>query len=183
MRTLVAITGASGAIYGVQFLKRCPGEKFLIMSRWAKEVLRIESGLSERAVAKLAKRVYPDDDLAAPFASGSNPIDTYAIIPCSVTTMSKIALGICDSLITRAAQVALKERRRLIIALRETPISSIALEHALKLSRDGVIIMPVSPPFYKSPKTVEDVVNAFIDKVLGVIGAAPPDGWRAEELE
>jgi 4-hydroxy-3-polyprenylbenzoate decarboxylase len=105
------------------------------------------------------------------------------IIPCSLSTLGKIASGIADTLITRAAQVALKERMRLILAVRETPLSSVALENALKLSREGAVIMPVSPPWYKNPKSMDDVVNGFVDKVLLVMGVPVAGGWRSEELE
>ncbi|NUM77828.1 aromatic acid decarboxylase, partial [candidate division KSB1 bacterium] len=88
-----------------------------------------------------------------------------------------------DTLLTRTAQVALKERFRMVLCIRETPLSSLALEQCLKLSRDGVIIMPISPPLYFLPKTVDEYVRAYVDKVLGVIGVRASRGWRAEELE
>lgn len=183
MRTIVGITGASGAIYGVDFLRRCPDDKFLVVSKWGKRVLHEELGLKVEELSHWAKRTFSDSDLAAPFSSGSNPFDSLVIIPCSVSTLGKIASGISDTLITRIAQVALKERRRLVIALRETPLSSIALENALKLSRDGAIIMPISPPHYIEIKSVSDLVEGFVDKVLKVIGIDSGRGWRYEELE
>jgi flavin prenyltransferase len=97
--------------------------------------------------------------------------------------MAKIANGIADTLITRIAQVALKERRRLVIALRETPLNSIALENALKLSREGVIIMPISPPHYIKADTVKDLIEGFVDKVLNAIGVGAGNGWKHEELD
>lgn len=183
MRVVVGLSGSSGAIYGVAFLRRCPAEKYLIVSEWGREVLRQEMGMEVEELAPLVKRIYPDDDLAAPFASGSNRYDALVLIPCSLSTLGKIASGIADTLITRAAQVALKERMRVILALRETPLSSIALENALKLSREGVVIMPVAPPWYKNPKSMDDVVNGFIDKVLRVMDIPVPGGWRSEELD
>ena len=104
-------------------------------------------------------------------------------MPCSISTLGKIASGIADTLITRAAQVALKERMRLVVGIRETPLSSIALENALKLSREGAVIMPISPPWYKTPDSMDDVVNGFIDKVLPFLGVEVAGGWRAQELE
>ncbi len=183
MRTIVGITGASGVIYGVNFLRKCPDDRFLIVSKWGKRVLHEELGLKVEELSPWAKKTFLDSDLAAPFSSGSNPFDSLVIIPCSVSTLGKIASGIADTLITRVAQVALKERRRLVIALRETPLNSIALENALKLSREGAIIMPISPPHYIEIKSVNDLVEGFVDKVLKVIGIDDGSGWRHEELE
>ncbi|MEK6572277.1 MAG: UbiX family flavin prenyltransferase [Bacteroidota bacterium] len=183
MRVVIGMTGSSGAIYGVEFLKRCEAEKFLIMSKWGKAVLKDETGLTEEDLKPFAKKTFSDSDLSAPFASGSNPFDTFVIIPCTTSTLGKIAHGIGDTLITRTAQVALKERHKLILAIRETPLSSLALEQALRLSRDGVVIMPISPPLYFIPKTVDEYVGAFVEKVLGVMGLRTSPGWCAEELE
>jgi 4-hydroxy-3-polyprenylbenzoate decarboxylase len=183
MRTIVGITGASGVVYGVDFLRKCPDDKFLVVSKWGKRVLQEELGLKVEEISPWAKKTFNDWDLAAPFSSGSNHFDSLVIIPCSVSTLGKIASGIADTLITRAAQVALKERRRLVIALRETPLSSIALENALKLSREGAIIMPISPPHYIDAKTVNDLVEGFVNKVLKVIGIDDGSGWRQEDLE
>ena len=182
-RYLIGMTGASGIIYGVEFLKQCPGEKYLVLSDWARHVLQDETGLKPSALKRHVKRVYSDKDLAAPFSSGSNRYDALVVLPCSVSTLGKIAAGIADTLITRAAQVALKERMRMVLGVRETPLSSIALENCLKLSREGVIIMPVSPPWYRHPKKVDDLVQGFVGKVLGVLGEDAGPGWRSEELE
>ena len=183
MKIAVAITGSSGAVYAVEFLKQCPGDKYLVASKWGKVVLQDEMHLTERDLQPHVKKIFANDDLHAPLASGSNAIDAYVIIPCTTSTLGKIASGIGDSLITRTAQVALKERFKMVLCIRETPLSSIALEQCLKLSRDGVIIMPLSPPLYFLPKTVDEYVHGFVDKVLGVIGARQSKGWRAEELE
>ena len=183
MRTIIGFTGASGAAYGVDFLRRCPDEKYAIFSKWGKRVLHEELGLKVEEVSNWATKTFDDWDLAAPFSSGSNHFDSLVIIPCSVSTLSKIANGIADTLITRIAQVALKERRRLVIALRETPLSSIALENALKLSREGAIIMPISPPHYINADTVKDLIEGYVDKVLNVIGVQTAKGWKYEELE
>src|SRR3989344_5670156 len=114
MRTIIGLTGASGAIFGSEFLKACPGEKYLIASRWGKSVLAQETGLTLEQLAPHVKKVYSNDDLSSPFASGSNNFDALVILPCSASTLSKIACGIADSLLTRAASVALKEKRKLI---------------------------------------------------------------------
>jgi 4-hydroxy-3-polyprenylbenzoate decarboxylase len=177
------MTGASGAAYGVDFLERCPGEKYVVLSDWGRQVLFAETALRPSDLEPLAKRIFADTDLAAPFASGSNRYDALVVIPCSVSTLAKIATGIADTLITRAAQVALKERMRIVLCVRETPLSSIALENALKLSREGVVIMPISPPWYQTPRSLEDLVSGFTSKVLAVLGESSGAGWRAADLE
>ena len=182
-RYLIAMTGASGAVHGVDFVKRCPGEKFLVLSDWARQVLSSETGLKSADLEPHVKKIFSDADLAAPFASGSNRYDAMIVIPCSVSTLAKIAAGIADTLITRAAAVALKERMRLILCLRETPLSSIALENALKLSREGVVIMPVASPWYRNPKSIDELVAGFTDKVLALLGESSGGAWREGELE
>jgi len=182
-RYLIGMTGASGCIYGVDFLKRCPGEKYLVMSNWARQVLQSETGLKASDLESHAKKVFLDSDLAAPFSSGSNRLDAYVIVPCSVSTVAKIAAGIADTLITRAAAVALKERMRMVICVRETPLSSIVLEACLKLSREGVVIMPVSPPWYANPAGLDDLVGGFSRKILALLGEDAGPGWREDDLE
>ncbi|TAK54205.1 MAG: UbiX family flavin prenyltransferase [Bacteroidetes bacterium] len=183
MKIAVGITGSSGAVYAVEFLKQCPRDKFLIVSKWGKALLKDEVNLTEKDLQPYIKRQFSNDDLTAPLASGTNTIDAYVIIPCSTSTLGKIASGIGDTLITRTAQVALKERRKMILCIRETPLSTLSLEQCAKLSSYGVTIMPISPPLYYVPKTVDEYVNGFVDKLLGVLGAKEPRGWRAEELE
>jgi 4-hydroxy-3-polyprenylbenzoate decarboxylase len=183
MRVVIGMTGASGSAFGVRFLKECPGEKFLVMSRWARSVLHQETGLTIDDLAPYAKKVFSNEDLNAPFASGSNPFDAFVVLPCSVTTLGRIAAGLGDTLISRTAEVALKERRRLVLCVRETPLSGIALENCLKLSREGAVIMPVSPPFYARPQSLDDLYSGFASKIMGVLGVPVPTGWRAEELD
>ena len=181
MRIVVGMSGSSGAIYGVRFLKRCPGEKHLIVSRWGEEVLRLETGLALDDLKGHVQRVHRDSDLAAPWSSGSNRYDALVLIPCSLSTLGKVANGIADTLITRAAQVALKERMRLVLCVRETPWSTITLQNALAVSQAGGIVMPVAPPWYRNPETMSQVVDGFCDKVLGVLGLGDAPGWREEE--
>ncbi|HTX19269.1 MAG TPA: UbiX family flavin prenyltransferase [Bacteroidota bacterium] len=183
MRIVVGITGSSGAAFAVDFLKQSSAEKYLVVSKWGKVLLKEELGLSEKDLHKHIKRQFSDDDLTAPIASGSNPVDACVILPCSTSTLGKIASGIGDTLITRAAQIALKERFKLILCIRETPLSSVSLEQSAKLSQSGAIVMPISPPMYFTPKSVEEYISAFTDKLLGVLGERIPRGWRAEELE
>ena len=183
MRIVIGITGASGAVFGVDLLRRCQAEKYLILTKWGRYVLKEETGLTEHHLAEHVKKSFSDDDLSAPFASGSNPFDALVILPCSISTMAKIACGLGDTLLTRTAQVALKERRKLIIGLRETPLSSISLEQAYKLSQAGAIVMPISPPFYHRPQTLEQMVEHFTDKVLGLLGLETSLAWKPEALE
>jgi len=184
MRIVLGITGASGALYAMEFLKRCPAEeKYVILTRWGRHLLKTEAGISPDDLAPWAKKIYATDDLSAPLASGSNPFDAMVILPCSVGTLGKVANGISDNLLTRTAEVALKEQRKLIVAVRETPLSAIALENALKLSRAGAVIMPVSPPFYMQPKTLDELAACFADKVIGTLGLPTSAGWRSSELE
>lgn len=182
-RYLIGMTGASGSAYAVDFIRRCPGEKYLVLSDWARQVMHAETGLKPSDLEPHVKKMYSDADLAAPFSSGSNRHDAYVILPCSISTLAKISVGIADTLITRAAAVALKERMRMIVCVRETPLSSIALEAALKLSREGVTIMPVSPPWYRVPKTLDELVQGFTSKLLALLGEDAGPGWRDEELE
>jgi 4-hydroxy-3-polyprenylbenzoate decarboxylase len=183
MRIVVGMTGASGAAFGVELLRRCEAEKYLILTKWGRYVLKEETGLTEHHLAEHVKRSFADEDLSAPFASGSTPFDALVILPCSVSTMAKIACGLGDTLLTRTAQVALKERRRMILCLRETPLSTIHLEQAARLSQAGAIIMPISPPFYHHPRTLEEMVGQFADKVLSVLGVATSLAWKPEALD
>ena len=183
MKVVVGITGSSGAVYALDFLRKCPAQKFLVVSSWGKVLLRDELHMSDKDLKPYVHRMFSDDDLTAPMASGSNSFDAFVIIPASTSTLGKIASGYGDTLITRTAQVCLKERYRLIICLRETPLSTLTLEQCAKLSGYGAIIMPISPPVYFVPKSVDDYVGAFTEKVLGQIGLRTAKGWRAEEFE
>ena len=183
MRIVIGITGSSGAVYAREFIKQCDADKYLVVSKWGKVLLKDELGISVKELLPDVKREFSDDDLSAPIASGSNDIDAVVILPCSASTLGKIASGIGDTLITRTAQVALKERFKLVLCIRETPLSTISLEQCARLSRDGAIIMPISPPMYYVPKSVDEFVQAFVEKVLGVVGVRRSRGWRAEELE
>lgn len=183
MRIVLGITGSSGAVYAEDFLKRCPGDKFLIISKWGKALLKDELKITEKDLQPYIKKQFANDDLTAPLASGTNRFDAYVILPCSTSTLGKIASGIGDSLITRAAAVALKERYKLVLCVRETPLSTVSLRQCAELSREGVVIMPVSPPLYYKPATVQEYVEGFVNRVFHVIGAGPGKGWRGEELE
>ena len=183
MRIIVGMTGASGAAFGVDFLRRCQAKKYLILTKWGRYVLKEETGLTEHHLAEHVKKSFSDEDLAAPFSSGSNPFDALVILPCSVSTMAKIACGLGDTLLTRTAQVALKERRKLIICLRETPLSTISLEQAYKLSQAGAIVMPISPPFYHKPQSLEEMITQFNDKIMSLLGFETVLAWKPEALD
>ena len=181
-RLLVGVTGASGAPYAVALLRRRLGEVYLALSNWGRMVMQEETGLREADLEPLVDKIFSDKDLANPFSSGSNAFDAMVIVPCSLTTMAKIAMGIGDTLITRAAMVALKERRRLVLVVREAPWPTNAFENAARLSRDGVIIIPASPPFYHLPETLDELVEQFVDKIVGSLGHEPRKKWRQELL-
>lgn len=181
-RTVVAITGASGSAVAVEFLKRCPGEKFLIISRWGKAVLYQETGLTPDDLAITVQKIFSGDDLNAPFASGSVPFDRYVVLPCSLTTLGRIANGIGENLVSRVGEVALKENRPMVLGLRESPLSAIALENALKLSRLGVTIMPLCPPFYFKSLSNQETISRFVDHLLTTLNLPSRPGWRAAEL-
>ena len=183
MRIVVGMTGASGGIFGVEFLRRCPGEKYLILTKWGRYVLKEETGLTEHHLAEHVKKSFSDDDMTAPFASGLPPFEALVVVPCSISTMAKIACGLGDTLLGRVAQVAMKERRKIVLALRESPLSTLALEQAHKLSQLGVVIMPISPPFYHRPQTIEEMVGQFTDKLLGEHGLETAFAWKPEALE
>ncbi len=173
MRLVVGITGASGAVYGVTLLvhlKKLGVETHLVISRWAEQTLKVETGLNVSEVKALAPYSYSPDDLAAPIASGSFPHNGMIIAPCSMKTLASIACGFADNLISRAADVTIKEGRRLVLLPRETPLNAIHLENMLRLARCGVIIMPPVPAFYGQPKTVGDIVDQSVGRALSLVG-------------
>ena len=182
-RILVGVTGASGAPYAVALLRRELGEVYLALSQWGRMVMREETGLRAADLRLLVRQVFSDKDLANPFSSGSNAFDAMVIVPCSLTTMAKIAAGIGDTLITRSAMVALKEKRKLVLVVREAPWPTNAFENAARLSRDGVTVIPASPPFYHAPETLDELVEHFVDKVVSCLGFEPETKWRPERLE
>lgn len=181
----VGITGSSGSVYAFDFLKRYPHDKFVVMSKWGKAVMKDELKMRDpsKSIEPFIKKEFADTDMTSPLASGTTNLDAFVIIPASTSTIGKIASGIGDTLITRAAAVCLKERYKLIICVRETPLSTITLEQLAKLSRDGAIIMPISPPLYFVPETVEEYVQGYVNKVLQQCGVHVGKGWRSEDLE
>jgi len=170
MNTVVGISGASGIVYGVRLLEMLPVKKTVVVSEDASKIAEMELGMTKRDIEALADDSYDNSDLFSPLASGSVSFDSMAIAPCSTSTMSKVACGIADNLITRIASVALKERRRLVLLIRETPLSSIHLANMERLAVAGAIVMPASPAFYPQPKSVGDIVDFVTGRVLDELG-------------
>lgn len=170
MRTVVGITGASGIIYGTRLLENLPGERIVVVSKDAELIAKAELGVSKKSIYASADHHYENDDLSAPISSGSVKFDAMVIAPCSVSTMSKIACGIADNLITRTASVALKEHRKLILVIRETPLSSIHLANMERLSHAGAVVLPACPAFYPRPKSVSQMVDFVVGRVLDSLG-------------
>jgi len=170
MRYVVAITGASGSIYGIRLLQELPGEKILVISKVAKEIIPAETGMSVSDVEALADTVLNDEDLFASISSGTYDYDCLFVIPCSESSVAKFACGIADTLISRAVSVSIKENRKIVLVVRETPKSVIMLENELKLAKCGVTIMDANPGFYHEPKSVEDLVNFIVGRCLDKAG-------------
>ncbi len=180
-RFLVAVSGASGVVYARRLLEVLGSRADAILTEEAEQVIRLESDFSPDRFAEPARRVYRGADLTAPPASGSHPFDALVIVPCSGTTLAKIAAGIADNLVTRSAAVALKEGRRIVLVPRETPLGAIALENMTKLARLGVVILPAMPGFYGRPKEVEDLVDFVVARILDHLGVPHDLGPRWTE--
>jgi flavin prenyltransferase len=178
VKIAVGISGASGAIYGLRLLERLrslPGvEIHLILTRAGEKTLFLETGRLSADVKQLADFSYPEDDISCRLASGSYPIDSMVVAPCSIHSMSAIATGISSNLLIRAADVALKERRKLILMVRESPFHLGHLRNMTALAEMGAIIAPPIPGFYNNPQTVIEIVDHSIDRVLDLLGV--PDG-------
>ncbi len=172
---VIGITGASGVIYGLKLIEILrqyshSDEIYTIITRSAWRVIKHEIEFNVNEILKLADKVYDEDDIDAPVASGSYRFDAVVVIPCSMKTLASIANGICSNLLTRCVDVALKERRKVILVVRETPLNTIHILNMLKASLAGAVIMPASPAFYHKPKTIDDMVNFIIGKVLDLLG-------------
>jgi 4-hydroxy-3-polyprenylbenzoate decarboxylase len=172
-RIILAITGASGDIYGLralEILRKLGSEVHLVISPYGARVLDEETGKTPAELDSLATCRYQPDDLAAPIASGSYPVDGMLIVPCSVKTLSGVANSYADNLIQRAADVCLKEGRPLLLAVRETPLHSGHLHLMAQASRAGAIIFPPVPTFYNHPQTIDDLVDATVGRMLARLG-------------
>jgi len=172
-RLIVGITGATGAIFGIRLLealREASVESHLIVSKWGLQTIEHETSYTLQQVRDLATVFHEQGNMGAALSSGSFLTDGMVIAPCSVRTLAAIAHGIGDHLVHRAADVILKERRRLVLLVRETPLSEVHLENMLKLARMGVTIMPPMPAFYNQPKTVDDMVDHIVARMLDQFG-------------
>lgn len=172
-RLIVGITGATGAVFGIRLLQALQAaevETHLVLSKWAIQTIEHETPLSAKQVRALACVVHDPGNMGASISSGSFVTEGMVIIPCSMRTVAAIAQGAGDHLIHRAADVVLKERRKLLLVAREMPLSDLHLENLLKLSRMGVTIMPPVPAFYNHPKTLDDMVDHIVARVLDQFG-------------
>lgn len=172
MKIVVGITGASGAIYGIRLLEILSQKKHridLIVSPWAERTIHIETNYPLAKVVALADNVYRFEDLAAPVASGSHRVDATVIAPCSMKTLAAIAHGYTDNLIGRVADVALKEKRKLILIPRETPLNLIHLENMRLTAAAGAVLLPPMPSFYHNPQSIDDLIDQTVGKVLDLL--------------
>ena len=172
MQLIVAITGASGVIYGKRLLEVLRGhhEVHLIISKNSEKLIEYELKTTKKELAKLANHVYDEDFLNSPISSGSFITDAMVIVPCSMKTLAGIAHGYSENLISRAADVILKEKRKLILVPRETPLNNVHLRNLLELAMQGVIILPAMPAFYHKPKKIEDLTDFIVGKILDSLG-------------
>jgi len=178
-KIIVGLSGSSGAIYGrrlVDVLDRCGCEVHLIVTEPARGIVAAELGVETLSVASLLGRqsqrvkLHDNDDLYTSIASGSCLADGMAICPCSSHSVAALAAGSADTLLLRSAYVTLKQRRPLVIVHREMPLTAIDIENMARLTRAGAIICPASPPFYMQPKTIDDLVDTVVARVLDLLG-------------
>lgn len=172
-RLVIAMSGATGAIYGIRLLEALQLQQnlelHLIMSPWAEKTIALETKFSPSQVKKMATYYHDYRNQGAPIASGSFGADGMVVIPCSMKTLAGIAYGYADNLIARAADVMLKERKRLILVARETPLNEIHLENMLKLARAGAILAPPMPAYYNHPTTLDDIINHHVARIMDLL--------------
>ena len=172
-RLVIGISGASGTIYGIrmlELLKKTDIETHLVMSKSAEMTMVYETPYKPKEVRALASVNHPAADIGASISSGSFPTIGMIMVPCSIRTMSEIACGVTSTLVTRAADVVLKEKRRLVLALRETPLHGGHLRTLTTLADIGAIVAPIVPAFYNKPKTVDDIINHTVGRLLDLFG-------------
>lgn len=175
-RVVVGITGATGAVYGVRLLQRlreCECDTHLVASPAGVLSVHHELGLSRSALEALADHAHNPADIGASIASGSFPTHAMVVAPCSMKSLASVAHGLCDNLLTRAADVTLKERRRLVLMVRETPLNLAHLRNMVAATEMGAIVFPPLPAFYQRPSTVDELVNETVERVLATIGVGP----------
>lgn len=182
MKIVIGISGASGSVYGIRLLERLGRtpdvETHLILTRGGEKTAYLETGLLAADVKKLAHYSYPLEDIGSRLASGSFQTDAMVVAPCSIHSMSAIAAGISSNLLIRAADVMLKERRRLILMVRETPFHLGHLRTMVSLAEMGAVLMPPVPAFYHKPQSVEDVIDHTLDRVVDLLGITNPAAFR-----
>ncbi|QLH26137.1 non-oxidative hydroxyarylic acid decarboxylases subunit B [Streptomyces sp. Rer75] len=182
MRLIVGMTGATGAVFGIRLLEALAElpdvETHLVLSRWARTTIELETGRSAREVAALADETHAPENQGATISSGSFRTDGMIIAPCSMKTLAGIRAGYAEGLVARAADVVLKERRRLVLLPRETPLSDIHLENMLALSRMGVRMVPPMPAFYNHPRSVDDIVDHITARLLDQFDLPAPAAKR-----
>jgi 4-hydroxy-3-polyprenylbenzoate decarboxylase len=185
-KLVLAVTGATGARAAELLMDRSPWPISLVVSKWGRDVCAREH-VNVEALAARAAEVLDNDDLAAGISSGSVATAGMVVMPCSTDTMAKIASGVADTLITRAAHCHLKEGRKLVLCVRESPWTLIDIRNAAHAAEAGAVVMPLSPPFYmfadREPAevTMTDLLGAYVDRVLAVLGNAPAQTWEPPE--
>lgn len=185
LKIVIAMTGASGVAIGLRLLEVLDAEKHLVISEEAKRIIELETELSGEDAETNADYVYENRELGSALSSGSFRYDAMVIAPCSMSTLSKISTGISDNLITRCASVCLKEHRRLVLVPRETPISAVHLKNMSYLAELGAVILPASPAFYPKPKSIEDMIDFVVGRVLDILGIDNElyQRWAGERAE
>lgn len=170
---VVGISGASGVCYGIKLLEvlsQCHCKTHLIMTDAARKIVEIETDEKPQNLERITDYVYSPRDFTAPIASGSHIFEAMIVAPCSMRTLAGIANGITDTLLSRAADVCLKERRRLVLVPRESPLNLIHLKNMVKVTEAGAIILPPCPGFYSRPQNLDDLVNVVVGRILDIIG-------------
>ena len=172
-RLVIGMSGATGVVYGIRLLevlRETDVETHLVMSKWAQQTLEHETDRNVADVRDLADHAYAPGDMAAAISSGSFETMGMAIVPCSMRTLGAVAHGYGDTLVHRAADVVLKERRKLVIVPRETPLGEVHLENMLKLTRMGAVVLPPMPAFYNHPESLDDMVDHVVGRILDQVG-------------
>jgi 4-hydroxy-3-polyprenylbenzoate decarboxylase len=168
---VIGISGASGVGYGIRLLQVLQGSIIhLVITDSARKIIKVETDFSPEDVEDLADHVYAEDDFTAPIASGSYRFDAMVIIPCSMKTLAGVASGMSDNLIGRSAEICLKDRRRLVMVPRETPLSLIQLKNMVSVTEAGAVVLPACPAFYSRPQNLDDLIDVLVGRVLDSIG-------------
>lgn len=185
-KIIVGISGATGSIFGIRILQKLREagvQSHLVLSPWAIANIPYETGYTVKDVEAMADAVYSYKDQAARISSGSFRVDGMVVAPCSMKTLASIRIGMADNLLTRSADVILKERKKLLLMTRETPLSSIHLENMLELSRMGVMILPPMPAFYNHPASIEELVDHIVFRALDQFGIVTTAAKRWDEMK